>query len=234
MKSFEAISRSRSLRNRRLSHRKNNLKERKSSRMKEKRKSLNHQKNKLKSLAVVNDIEVVFDRNWFAEEEVGRFGKLNKKPFVLILNIGADDTLAKQEVTAETLDRKALKLRTSFISVKKISTNDRLNIHKVEVDQDVEVERKLRASFVYLKKMHVNDTIEKNEVETDDEDSDIDDDMESENIEKLLDIRDKLRVKVKNHENRKIVQLGSEVYDSLKEYKTISLIIEKNSETEMV
>jgi len=245
MKSCEAISRGRSLRARRLLNRKNVLKERKSSRIQEKRKSLKGQKNKLKHVAVVDDdLEVVFDRNWFAEEEVGKSGKLNKKPFVLVLNIGADDTLAKQEVTNETLARKALKLRALFISVKKISINDKLNKfdvkdNEVDVEQDVEAPTysKLRTSFVYLQKMHVNDKInDKNEVETEDEeDSDgIDyDDVESENFEKLLEIRDKLRVKVKNHEKKKNVQFAPEVYDSLKEYRTICLLIEKNSETDM-
>ena len=231
MKQCQYYSGGRLLRGRRFNLRGETNNDRKSLDTQVKNKSIrsNERKTRRKSTRIslkqdsidVEELEVVFDSNGFTKEEVGTFGKLNKKPFVLVQNVASNDALAKQEVTAGNKTENGLKLRPSFIKLKKLSVKSfRYDDDEVELSDDED------------------NVMEDDEVQISDEEEDemedeyIDEDL-TENFDKLLGIRQRLSSKVKNYEARQILKVGPTHYNKLQELNKISLLIEKNAETEI-
>jgi hypothetical protein len=171
------------------------------------------------------EVEVVYDRNGFTKAEIGTFGKLCKKPFVLVHTIvtTANGTLATHDISSDILNRKEIEFRRSFIHLKKLSVeNFKTFVCKDKKDVDdqprslpeIEIDKDGRES--------------ENEVMSDEY---VDEDT-TEHIDKLLDIWQRLSSKVRKHKEKRILQVGSTDYNHLEELKKITLLIETNSQDE--
>ena len=76
------------------------------------------------------EIEVVYDRNWFTTKEIDTFAKLHKNPFVLLQKLASTGniTLASDDNSSEVMLRKGRKLRRSFIHLEKLSMENYNNL----------------------------------------------------------------------------------------------------------
>ena len=132
--------------------------------------------------------------------------------------------------TKEDIDIFGVLNKKPFVFVKNIGFNDTPK-HKKDV--------KLRRSFISMKKIYfpfvdttdafepIKDEDERIELSEDDES------INSENLEELLRIRERLLTKVKQNMENKKSKLGFSNTDYVEELKRVKAMIEKNSQLEI-